>query len=119
MREELLKLEIHSDIILEKEILINSAAKLENILYNEVQSKIFVYLSKEKYKKLNKEITEQIDETSFEDITPKNGEPPKVTLEDILSKKVVFVKYNNKEEIQEINNFREKVTKEKAYIIIL
>ena len=64
---------------------------------------IFVYIKKELYEKLSDESKIIIDETSFDDI---QGENPRVTLNEILEKDIVYVKYSNTNEIQTIQEFR-------------
>lgn len=109
----------NDEIILSKDFVF--VENLESFFYSLIKEKIFVFITKELYNSLDNNIKEDIDETSFEDIQSINGEPPKVTLEDILAKKVVFVKYNKgneKTEIEPIIQMRKELTQEVFYIKI-
>jgi hypothetical protein len=98
-----------------KEIEIDEkSTSLETTLYNFNRKKIFVFITKKIYNSLNKEITQEIDNISF----PESIENSPITLEDILNKKVLFVKYNLEYEIKEIIKLRENINNDSFYIII-
>jgi len=101
-----------------KEIIKSSFLQIKNIekyLYDIVGENIFVYISKEDYSSLLKCVTDNIPITNFDDVV---GENPKVSLLDILSKEVVFVKYNNKSDIRNINDLRKNFVQENFHVEI-
>ena len=82
-------------------------------LYNLVNEPIFVYIKKEDYNLLNPEVVVQIDENKFEN-TPQENK----SIKEILNKKVLFIKYNNKEEIIQLTFLRKKATNNVSFIIM-
>jgi hypothetical protein len=115
MQIKIEKLEGHKSI---EEFLIEPSIDFATQLFNISKRKIFVFIDKNIYDNLPKETCEQIDEVDFEDTISQDGEPPKVTLEEILEKKVVFVKYINKNFVNELISLRYKFTGEKINLLI-
>jgi len=72
--------------------------------------KVFVFIDKKVYENLNTKIKKEIDDVSLESIS-KNS----TTIDDILSKNIVIVRYNKIEEIQEIISMRKNMTKLTLY----
>jgi len=87
-------------------------------LYEVLNEKIFVYLTEEIYNSFPKEITENMDDFNLEDTIPDSEGNVNVTLEEILNKKIVFIKYKNINEAQVINNMRYNITSEEHYVLI-
>ncbi len=89
--------------------------RLESTLYHLVNNNLFVFISKKDYENLDEKTTKEIDNISLENIQSNEN---KITLEDILKKKVVFVKYNNKNEIKEIIKMRDRVQGESYFAFL-
>ena len=97
---------------------IQPSVEFHQQIFDITKEQTFVYINQETYNKLPQDIINEMSEYNFEDTIPQNGEEPKITLEEILQKKVVFVKSTKPEEIDLINSLRIEFTKEDSYIII-
>jgi len=82
---------------------------------NIIDEKLFVFIDKEDYIRLPLNMIEEIDEKSFNDF---QGNNPAMTLSELLNKDIVYVKINNKKEINKILELRTNFTKNKNYGII-
>jgi len=85
----------------------------ENISFM-VPEKTFIFISKEDYNNFSKPLSDEIDEDSFEKLSQEN----EISIQDILDKQIVYVKYNQKEDIQTILDYRAKFTDESAYAFL-
>jgi hypothetical protein len=88
---------------------------LSNTINNIINEKLFVFINKNDYKILPEDMANEIDNKSFDDF---QGENPEMTLHDLLNKDIVYVKYNNKNEINEILDLRFNFIKNRNYAII-
>jgi len=85
-------------------------------IYNITNSKTFIYITKELYESTLPEIKEELNNISLENI---EKEIPDITLSELLSQKIVLIKCNNlDEDINIIQDMREKITDEKTFVII-
>jgi len=98
-----------------KTSIIEKIETLENIIYSKIKKNIFVFISKKMYNSLNPEITKEIDNISFPDDISNNKSK---SLEEILSMKVVFVKYNLEYEIEEVTKLRSHYDNKNYFVIL-
>jgi hypothetical protein len=96
---------------------VEASSDLASDLYWHTRENTFVYIDEKTYDLLPRETIESIDENTMnvDDISPEQYEE---TLENILSKKIVFVKINDPHEIETVNTLRECFTDDDSYIVL-